>query len=120
MSKRHEQRTAGRPLTGRRRPLKASDVETEPGDMSVIDAAQTIYALHNEDPGANRGYILYDPFQPRRHGGRRLSEYRRIGYVAIAAGKELRRDPLIFENVVRKIERARIERSDPNSGKIHV
>lgn len=122
--KRHERALGGTPsraLTERRQRMRVEAMEPEPEDLTIIEAAQRIIALHNEDPGPKGGYILYDPFTPKRfEGRRRTAQHPRIGYVAIAAGHELKREPLQVELLVAKIERARAEQSDPGSGRVPV
>lgn len=115
--KRHERALGGKPssaLTAYLAQRKAESMEPEPGDLSVMDAAQRIMAQHNASPGT-RGYVLYNPFDGERT---HESNHPSIGYVAVAAGKPHPRDPLIVEQLFNKIQRARGEQSNPSSGRI--
>lgn len=122
--KRHERAFGGTPsksLTDRIQTRKALTMHSEPGDLSVIEAVQRIIALHNEDPGERGGYILYNPFTPKRFEGRReVADYPEVGYVAVAAGTEIKRTTAHVEVLMREVEQARRERRDPDSGHIFV
>ncbi len=91
-------------------------MEQEAGDLSAIEAAQRIIALHNDSPSAKGGYDLYDPFIGERIATGRPAP--RIGYVSLAAGHPIERNPLTVEHLLAKVNQARGEQANPSSGRV--
>ncbi len=117
--RRHERGIGGTPprsLTERLQRVKGTCMEQEAGDLSAIEAAQRIIATHNDDLGTKGGYHLYDPYIAERIGTGRPAP--RIGYVSLAAGHPIERNPLTVEHLLAKINQARGEQANPSSGRV--